>query len=488
MQLRNTEYNFSFYNNLLSANAPDDEFDVNQLIETIKYGYLKVSIELLRNEKDKKKRGKIKQYSLPCVTLSGSFKLRNSKNLLEHSGLMQIDIDDVKDYNTAITQIINDEFTYVAFKSPSGNGIKVIVKINPSEETHLEQFFALQRYYKEEYNIVIDEACKDVARCMLLSYDANIFCNPFSEVYAELYMPQPKVIPKSYSNLNYTINVDSNNEIDIIENLTLEIEKNNIDITNGYENWIRVGFSLASSLGENGRHYFQRLSKFNKDYNPNTCDKQFTKLLKRNNGAISLGTLIHIAKENGIQILFPTLKKQELQSSSRNKNKENNTSTLYDVLKAKRLELAKQVDKPAFTIFTNKALEDLVQKQPKSEKELVEVYGFSKNKCNKYANDILPLIVNFKSDALVKIIPLDQKYIIPKLNIQDESLFSNLKKLRLKLALEKGLKAFHIFGNTTLYEIISHKPTNKTELLKIKGIGQKKVELFGTVILELINN
>jgi hypothetical protein len=57
MQFRNTEYNFSFYNNLLSTNAPNDEFDVNQLIETIKYGYLKASIELLRNEKDKKKRG-----------------------------------------------------------------------------------------------------------------------------------------------------------------------------------------------------------------------------------------------------------------------------------------------------------------------------------------------------------------------------------------------------------------------------------------------
>jgi hypothetical protein len=86
MQLINSEYNFSFYNSLLSAQKPDLEFDINQLIEIIKYGYIKEEIEILRSVKSKEERSKIKQSKLPCVTLSGIFEKRNKDNLKEHSG------------------------------------------------------------------------------------------------------------------------------------------------------------------------------------------------------------------------------------------------------------------------------------------------------------------------------------------------------------------------------------------------------------------
>ena len=64
MQLINSEYTFSFYNNLLSAKEPDNEFDVNQLIEVIKYGYIKKEIEVLRSITNKQARGKLKQSKL----------------------------------------------------------------------------------------------------------------------------------------------------------------------------------------------------------------------------------------------------------------------------------------------------------------------------------------------------------------------------------------------------------------------------------------
>ena len=485
MHLINTEHTFSFYNNLLSAQEPDDEFDINQLIEVIRYGYIKKEIKTLRSLNNKHEIVKLKRSKLPCVTLSGVFDKRNKNNLKEHSGLIQIDIDDLEEFDSVFKTLISDEYTFVAFKSPSGNGIKLIVKINPSIDTHLEQFLALEKYYLDEYNIKIDSACKDIARCMLLSYDPNIYCNPFSEVYAELYMPEIKVVPEKHLNVNYKIDVSSNNDKDIIENLTVEIERNNIDITDGYENWIRIGFSLATALCENGRDYFHRLSRLNSGYRAHDCDRQFTNLHTRNNGSIRLGTLIYIARVNGIEVIFPSQKdkKATLPISTPTAT---DKPALYEAIKSKRLELANKTRSPAYTIFTNKTIDDLVEKMPTTEVQFLGIYGISQKRCDAYTQEFLPIITNFNVNNSSIVKPSDQKYVIPKLKNQDETLFQELREFRLNHALEKGLKAFHVFGNTTLYEIIEMKPKTREELLNVKGIGERKLEQIGDAVLEIV--
>lgn len=59
--------------------------------------------------------------------------------------------------------------------------------------------------------------------------------------------------------------LDSNS--DDIEVITQRIESGHVDITAGYDNWRDLGFALADGLGENGRDYFHRISRFNPDYN-----------------------------------------------------------------------------------------------------------------------------------------------------------------------------------------------------------------------------
>lgn len=481
MQLTNSEFTFSYYNNLMSAKAPDDEFDINQLIEVIKYGYLKENIEILRKTKDEG----IKKYKLPSVTVSGTFSERNKNNLQEHSGLIQIDIDDVIDFKEQFDKLIKDPYTYVAFKSPSGNGIKLIVKINPSIDTHLEQFLALEKYYLEEYGIEIDKACKDIARCMLLSYDPDLYCNPFAEVYAECFMPEKEEVTIQKVPINYTFKFDSSNDRDLIEKLTYEIECNQIDITNDYLNWIRIGFALGATLGEDGRDYFHRLSRFYPNYSYKECDKKYTSLTTRNTGRTKLGTLIYIARECGIQINTNN-RDTRFKTTTTAQGISQNKDVLYEVLKTKRLELANKIGKPAFTIFTNKTLDDLVEKMPTSPNALLDVYGISDSKCRKYGEDILPLIVDFKQGEIVSSKSVGQKYTLPKLSAKEDALYEKLRDFRLNMSREKGLKAFYVFGNNTLNELVEFKPTTKKELLAIKGIGEAKVKEFGDAVLEII--
>ena len=87
-ELINTSYVFSLYPNLITVDKPSANIDVNQLIEIIKYGYIRKVIELLRRSGSKEEYNNIKKEQIPCVTLSGIFNYRSSKGLVHHSGLM----------------------------------------------------------------------------------------------------------------------------------------------------------------------------------------------------------------------------------------------------------------------------------------------------------------------------------------------------------------------------------------------------------------
>lgn len=490
INLTNSEYHFSYYENLYSSKVPEGEFDINELIEVIKYGYLKDVITKLRVTKDKEAYNKIKQAELPAVTLSGIFQERNSKGLQDHSGLIQIDIDHVKSYDEVLKKVISDPHTYVAFRSPGGEGIKVIVKINPDEATHLEQFYALEQHYKNEFDIEIDTAVKDIARCMLLSYDPDLYCNPFSDVFAECYMPEEKEVQKVQHSTTH-LDLSTTDQEGIIEQITSEIERNSIDITDGYENWIKIGYALSGALGEAGRDYFHRISRFNSDYDQAKCDRQYTHLNDRNNGSIRIGTLIYYARQNNIEVHFPKGNQTPVEESvvpAQTIKFNPEGKPLFELLKEKRSKLAKEENQPAYIIFKDSTLEEMCDSMPETQEQFQELKGVGLKKVEKYAQHFLPLIRKYKGvEGPVKL-KFDNKFQQQKsttyqFNDKEKELFETLRKMRLRISKEEGMKPYWIFGNSTLTEIVQFKPRNKNQLLGLKGIGQKKVDWFGQEII-----
>ena len=53
-----------------------------------------------------------------------------------------------------------------------------------------------------------------------------------------------------------------NPQLQDIEEVVSRIESSAIDIAPNYADWRDLGFALADALGENGRDYYQRLSRF----------------------------------------------------------------------------------------------------------------------------------------------------------------------------------------------------------------------------------
>lgn len=74
----------------------------------------------------------------------------------------------------------------------------------------------------------------------------------------------------------------------------------------------------------------------------------------------------------------------------------------------------------------------------------------------------------------------------PEAGSPDGELFERLRALRKRLADENGFPPYVIFHDATLREIAARKPGNLAEFATISGVGQRKLEQYGTVFLEAV--
>ena len=211
------------------------------ILERIKNGKSKDLVEAIRNEKNKEKRDALK-IKLPAILFSGTFSNRNAKGLKEHSGYICLDFDKYesdKKMNADRKKFEKDEYTFSVFTSPSGNGLKVIVKIPPVVENHRDYFIALEKYYNSEN---FDIACKDVSRVCYESYDEKIYINTKSKEWNKF----DEILGSCFIENSPIIVLEDENEI--ISRLIKWFDKNYSMTANRNTNL----FILASAFNEFG--------------------------------------------------------------------------------------------------------------------------------------------------------------------------------------------------------------------------------------------
>jgi len=156
--------------------------DIVYILHRIRDGASKDLIKKIRSEKDKSRRNELKQ-GLPAICFSGKFSRRSDAALVEHSGFIGLDFDGYdrqKDMLQDKEQMKKNKFVYSVFVSPSGNGLKVIVKIPPEPHNHTNYFNSLKSYFNSDR---FDVSCKNVSRVCYESYDPLIHINENSSVW-----------------------------------------------------------------------------------------------------------------------------------------------------------------------------------------------------------------------------------------------------------------------------------------------------------------
>ncbi len=70
--------------------------------------------------------------------------------------------------------------------------------------------------------------------------------------------------------------------------------------------------------------------------------------------------------------------------------------------------------------------------------------------------------------------------------LSDDPLWQALKAKRLELAREQGVPPYVIFHDSTLLEILNHRPQSLTEMSRINGVGQAKLDRYGDDFLRVL--
>ena len=147
---------------------------VDYALERIATGKSKDKVEELRSL-DKSERGRVKK-NLPIVMFSGTFTGRKDELLKDHSGYIVLDFDNLDNLDQVKQSIGSDKYVYSCWTSPSGNGLKALVRVtNP--ERHRDHFRSLTSYFEKQYGIEVDPSGINESRACFESYDPDIIVN-----------------------------------------------------------------------------------------------------------------------------------------------------------------------------------------------------------------------------------------------------------------------------------------------------------------------
>ena len=135
-----------------------------------------------RHERAASEAARIKQ-SLPAFVWSGECTTRMG-GAFKHNGILCLDIDGKNHPRLQPRDMIAKvkPLSYVLgwFISPSGDGLKVLIRIKPDESLHLRSFLAAEHAF-DEVGLKVDPACKDVRRLCFVSSDPHAVLRPWKD-------------------------------------------------------------------------------------------------------------------------------------------------------------------------------------------------------------------------------------------------------------------------------------------------------------------
>lgn len=169
--------------------TPSDSCEIGYILERIASDEWKAPVERLRamlaannaaGYTDAKR-------MLPAFAMSATLKTREGKvalgdKFLTHSGYLQADLDakdnpQLADLDAVADMLRIDPHVAFFFKSPSGKGLKVGVKVPSALDLHAAAFATVERHFLDRYSLQIDKSTKDATRLSFVSYDPHVWIN-----------------------------------------------------------------------------------------------------------------------------------------------------------------------------------------------------------------------------------------------------------------------------------------------------------------------
>jgi hypothetical protein len=160
--------------------------------------------------------------------------------------------------------------------------------------------------------------------------------------------------------------------------------------------------------------------------------------------------------------------KETLSNEQENNNIEDNDNSsqtkLFDKLKKYRYNKAKELHIKPYYIFNNNELKQLISIRPTSKEMFLNVPGFAEKKFEQFGEDIIAFI----NDSIKQVQEV-------------------LRAFRLDCSKKNNLKAYEIFNNKQLEQIIEIMPIEKEQLSQVGYFSKQQIDDYGDKIIEIID-
>ena len=257
-----------------------------------------------------------KALNLPAVTFSGTFPggKRQAAHILQHSGFITIDIDNLSLIPDLLACFAQMSEVVLAFVSPSGMGIKVIVSVDPvpaNADEHKGAYQACLAFFSNlatEFEFEVDTSGSDCSRLCFLAHDylAIVHDNPIPITWdRDTYLAkrQEQVQERREKIAAYDELPPDGEALDYIDPDNAEIYDDEDNKIAPYDVWVRVGMACRNS--GLGFQVWDAWSQRGAKYKADEMQSKWASFTKASVNSITWGTVVYWARQNGYKTKRP---------------------------------------------------------------------------------------------------------------------------------------------------------------------------------------
>lgn len=177
-------FEFSYFAPPITNKIPQRTVNIVQVAQAVKSTWLEPQTKALRLIKDEAETRKYKGWNFPYITPAGKFSYCNDQSILSFSEVLCMDLDKIEDVEGLKQKLIADRLftTLMAFRSPSGNGLKWFLQIDLTKCGYRQWFEAVRNYLMSPaYGLSpkqADPCTRNESRACFLCHDPEVYVNP----------------------------------------------------------------------------------------------------------------------------------------------------------------------------------------------------------------------------------------------------------------------------------------------------------------------
>ena len=171
---------------------------------------------------------------------------------------------------------------------------------------------------------------------------------------------------------------------------------------------------------------------------------------------------------------------------------------LFEILRAIRQELARENNVPPYVIFGDVTLKEMATKYPIYKDAMLKISGVGEIKYSKYGKAFENAIREFTEEHNIEVPTYEEATVEPKnhevkdndLKLEvttDLELYNRLQEARGELAKKERVLPQALITQNSLKEISGRYPNTLDKLKDISGMGPKKINSYGELILKIVH-